>query len=155
MAGYVAQVVRAESPVHRDEVVQRITEGAWLKRAGSRIQGAVDDGIQSALRAGKIKRRGEFLWDPEQQTAPVRDRSNLENAQKKFELVAPEEIAAAILSEVKRSFSMSPSEAIGAAGRALGFQRVSSQASESIQRELDNLIRAGKLLMDSNLVRAA
>ncbi len=155
MAGYVAEVVRVESPVHRDEVVQRITEGAWLKRAGSRIQGAVDDGIQSALRAGKIKRRGEFLRDPEQQTTPVRDRSNLENAQKKFDLVAPEEIAAAILSEVKRGFSMSPSETVSAAGRALGFQRVSSQASQSIQRELDKLVEAGALVFDGNLVRAA
>ncbi len=155
MGGYVAEVVSVESPVHRDEVVKRITEGAGLQRAGSRIQAAVDSGISRAVRIGKVERRGEFLWQPGDPRPPIRNRSNLENSQKKFDLVAPEEIAAAIRSEVERSFSITEADAVSAAGRALGFQRVTAQASRVIQQELDRLIDEGALVIDKNLVRTA
>jgi very-short-patch-repair endonuclease len=155
MAGYVAEVVRVESPVHRDEVAKRIREGAWLQRAGSRIQAAVESGIRSAVRMGKVERRGQFLWNPEQEKPSVRNRSNLENSEKKFEFVAPEEIAAAIQSEVERSFSMTASDAVSAAGRALGFQRVTAQASRMIHRQLTELVASGQLVLEDDRVRAS
>jgi hypothetical protein len=41
---------------------------------------------------------------------PIRDRSQLENASKKFDWVAPEEIDEALCAEVERSFSTTPEE---------------------------------------------
>ena len=48
MADIVRQVVEAEGPIHRAEVVIRIRSLWGLQRAGARIQAAVDAGISAA-----------------------------------------------------------------------------------------------------------
>jgi hypothetical protein len=155
LAEYVQQVVDVEFPVHRAEVVRRITEGAGLKRAGARIQQAVSRAIQVAARSEAIEVRGDFLWKPGEEQARVRDRSSLEPGQKKLELIAPEEIAQALKSEVTRGFSLPANDAISAAGRALGFRRVTSGASAAIEKQLRRLVELGALKQVGDKIAAA
>jgi len=148
----IEMVVIKESPVHKMEVIRRITEGAGLQRAGNRIKKAIDHGIQYGVRKNKIIKRENFLWNPDMITPPVRNRSQLDNGAKKFEWVAPEEMAQAILVEVENSFSVKTVEAISAAARLLGFHRVSGEVEKLFEKQISLLCSKGRLLKKDGIL---
>jgi very-short-patch-repair endonuclease len=129
LANYIERVAEVEGPVHEEVLVQRITNGAGLSRAGSRIQQAIQKGIGYAKRQDLIDVRGKFIWHSVNQV-DIRDRSGLDASMRKFEYVAPEEIAAAINEVVKSAYSISLEEAISTAFGMLGFQRVTERAQK-------------------------
>jgi very-short-patch-repair endonuclease len=151
----VKEIVEVESPVHVQELTRRITEAAGLKRAGSRIRAVVDKALQLGRRRGEIQLRDGFVWSTDMTTPPVRDRSQLENASKKIDWVAPEEIAEALCREVERSFTTTRQDAISGAARLLGFQRVTSAMQEVFAGQLDAVIRSRRLLDDNGNVMSA
>lgn len=146
MAEWVVQVVDVESPVHLEGVISRITNGAGVRRAGARIRAAIEAGVRHAERRGLVWCGSDFLWHPEMEDAPIRDRSELEAAERKLELVAPEEVQAAIRLTVERSFSISREDVLSEALALLGFRRVTGQARERLEAELDDLISDGEVL---------
>jgi hypothetical protein len=93
----IARIVEVESPVHVEDVIRRMTHAAGLQRAGRRIQDVAARAIDAAVRAGRIRKKKEFLWRAEPHRLVVRDRSAFSSQEKKFERVAIEEIAQAIL----------------------------------------------------------
>jgi len=141
----VARVVEVESPVHVDDVIRRVTHAAGLQRAGRRIQGAIVRAIDAAAQSSRIRRKRDFLWCAAPHKVVVRDRSALAPQDKKFERVAPEEIAQAVLSTVARNFSLSREDAISEAARDLGFQRVTATMQTRFSGILAILVNAGKL----------
>ena len=151
----VKEIVEIESPVHVQELTRRITEAAGLKRAGSRIRAVVEKALQLGRRRGEIQLRDEFVWSTDMTTPPVRDRSQLENASRKIDWVAPEEIAEALCREVERSFTTTRQDAISGAARLLGFQRVTSAMQEVFAGQLDALIRSRRLLDEHGNVMSA
>lgn len=148
----VYEVVAVESPIHRTELVHRITEGAGLKRSGSRIHAAVDAAIEFGVNEGKIVLREGFVWLSEMQTPPVRDRSDIDATSKKVEFVSPEEIRRAISQEVERAFSMSEDDAISHAARALGFFRITEQAKQLFKNQLASMIEDNVLALRNGVV---
>ena len=95
---------------------------------------------------GVVRRSGEFLWHPEMQEAPVRDRSDLPASSKKLELVAPEEIAVAIKRVLTASFGMEKTEVPAAVLRLLfGFRRTSEASQRGIEKVIDDMIAAGEI----------
>jgi very-short-patch-repair endonuclease len=145
LADWVAEIVHVESPVHIQEVSRRITKAASIKRTGSRIQATIEYGCDEATRQGRVRRRGAFLWHPDMQQAPLRDRSGLPSASKKLEFVAPEEIAAAIEKVVGDSYGMNRDEIPAAVLRLLGFRRTTEPARQQVTEVLDGIIAEGKL----------
>jgi very-short-patch-repair endonuclease len=142
---FVQSVVHVESPVHPLTIIQRITEGAGLKRAGSRIQDVVSRAIQQAVKGGFICQRGEFLWGKEMERPSVRDRSLLDPTERKLEFIAPEELEESLLEEVGESFSLVPDEAIQNAAKRLGISRVTDQTKQLMTQVIDQLVDAGHL----------
>ena len=71
--------------------------------------------------------RGIFVWHPANEVT-VRDRSDLDGSMKKFQYVAPEELAAAINETVESAISIKEDEAISTAYRLLGFERITNTA---------------------------
>src|SRR5262249_16422560 len=108
LAGWVREVVRAEGPLHCSEAAGRVGEAAGLKRTGRRIQAGFGLGVELATRQGSVRREGEFLWPAEMTRPAVRDRSELPPNARKLDLVAPEEIAAAVERVVVDAFGMEP-----------------------------------------------
>jgi very-short-patch-repair endonuclease len=147
----ILQVVEQESPIHKTELIRRITEGAGLKRSGSRIQAAVQSAIKQAVRERKLTQKGDFIWLPDMTVPPVRDRSDLEATAKKFEFVAPEEIRLALLKAVESGFSLSDEDAVSSAARLLGFQRVTAQAKGLFDNQLASLLNDGTLVSRNGL----
>lgn len=148
---FIVKVAETESPVHFTELTRRIATGAG-KKAGARIQGVIDASLQLARQSGLVVVKGDYIWDPNMTMPKVRDRAALESAAKKIDFVSPEEISEAVLQEVRKSFSISPEDAVICAGRALGFQRVTTQIKERIDVATSSLVRDGMLALNNSML---
>ncbi|MCU7960619.1 MAG: DUF3320 domain-containing protein, partial [gamma proteobacterium symbiont of Bathyaustriella thionipta] len=138
--GYVSAVIEVESPVHKTEIIRRITEGSSLKRAGKRIQTSVSNAIRYGVQARKIQLKGDFVWLSSMEKAEVRDRSELDSSSKRFDYVPPEEISSAILQEVERGFSLAEDEAMSNAAGAMGFHRLTAQSKKLFKTQISLMI---------------
>ncbi|RYG45267.1 DUF3320 domain-containing protein, partial [bacterium] len=154
LASYVAQIVTTEGPVAAEEVVRRIREASGVGRAGSRIQAAVEKAIELAERQGRVSRRGEFLFDPASTEVRVRSRAALPASFKRLELVAPEEIAAALVRVVTSSFGIEPAEAFTLTAKTLGFDRTTSGMAARMQTVLETALAAETIRSENGLLRA-
>ena len=94
MANWIQDVVKIESPVHLDEVARRIATAVGASRK------KVKTAARQATRSGSVQIGGKFLYWTEQRKVTVRDRSELPKASRKLELIAPEEMEAAIAGRV-------------------------------------------------------
>ncbi|WP_410204818.1 DUF3320 domain-containing protein [Acinetobacter baumannii] len=70
----IEQVIAVEGPVHVSEVTARLRDAWGLKRAGARIQEAVDAAIGASVGEGRVVRTEDFLSVPNR-VPKVRDRS--------------------------------------------------------------------------------
>ncbi len=142
---WIAEVVKAESPIHVREVTRRITEAAGVSRTGSRIQAAVREAMDEAVRDGRVRCSGDFLWLPDMRIPPVRDRSRLPDASKKLEFVATEELAAAVERVVADSYGIERGQVGAAALRLLGFGRTTRAGEEKAERAIQMLLSEGRV----------
>ena len=153
LAELLAQVVNVESPVHWTEAARRILSCAGIQRFGSRIQQAFEEGVRLGVGRRLFVERNAFLWGSAMQQPPVRNRSDLPAASRKFEFVAPEEIRRAILVVVQDSYGIAPQEVPNAVCRLFGFSRVTDEMTAAVEPHRDALAREGRLaLRGVNLV---
>lgn len=143
LAGWVRDVVDQESPVHVQEVARRIHEATGGSRIGSRIVEAVSEASDRAVSQGWIRRDGEFLWRSKPHEPTARDRSELPIHSRKLELIAPEEIQAALLQVVRGSQKVDRDACLQGASRLLGFGRMSSEIRDAMDQGLRALLEAG------------
>jgi very-short-patch-repair endonuclease len=149
----VANIVEVESPIHLQELSRRVTEAASISRTGSRIRAVIEAAVRSAVRRRKVRRSGDFLWHPEMKAPPLRDRSELPNASKKLEFIAPEEIEAAIGKVVADAYGIDREEIPGAVLRLLlGFKRATDVAQRQVTKVLDGMIARGRLIEENHHV---
>ncbi|QQS55730.1 MAG: DUF3320 domain-containing protein [Candidatus Competibacteraceae bacterium] len=141
---WVRGVVDGESPVHREEVVRRIAEAAGIKRLGNRIQNAIDQAIEMALRSGQVcSKRSQWLWSPHMTTAVVRSRAKLPANMRKLDKVAPEEIEQAILLVARESYGVERDAVPASVCEKLGFGRVTEDMRNIVSIILDDAIQRG------------
>jgi very-short-patch-repair endonuclease len=145
LADWIVEIVRGESPVHIDEVTKRIMDRVGIKRSGRRIRGAMSTAAHFAKNRAMIKIKGEFLWLPDMDVPPVRDRSALPVGSKKIEYVAPEEIDAAILKAVNKSRGLTPDHIPHVAARYLGFLRIADPTRDQFEIRIHYLIAVKQL----------
>jgi len=152
MAGFVRDVVHAEGPIHRSEVVVRIRSLWGLQRAGGRIQSAVDDGIRRAVEDGMVMQDGEFLLWPGR-TARVRDRSQVQSLTlRRPELLPPMEMDVAILELVRENLGASLDEIALHVSRRLGFRTTSAQLRAALVGRAESLLARGALDLRNGLL---
>ncbi len=141
LARLVARVVDAESPVHIEQVTRRLLDAYGINRAGRRVQESIQGAISAGTRSGLFENRGVFLYRKDQREFPFRDRSGLETAERKVNYVAPEEWEAAIVEVVRQSIEIEKGELVSDALRLLGFKRATGNASELVEKRIDQLSR--------------
>jgi very-short-patch-repair endonuclease len=142
---WICAVVQVESPVHIDEVSRRIAVAAGVQRIGSRIQTALQNAVEYAVRAGQVRRTGEFLWLTGMQKPAVRDRSDFPPSSKRIGYVCDEEIAEATQEVIEAAHAVNLDEVPPAVGRILGFGRVTEDMRSAIGRVVTQLVKAGDL----------
>lgn len=127
LSGLAEQVVEVEGPVHLDEIVARIRAAWGLKRAGGRIQTAIEQAVDLSARTGRLARDGDFLSIPGRQ-AKVRDRSAvISTTLRRCEALPPAELERAVLDIVRTHFGATDDQIALAVSRAIGFKSTSSQ----------------------------
>ena len=146
LASWVAEVVNLEGPVLAGEVIRRIAEAAGVKRVGSRIQAAMDLAFEHSAQKGTIRWVGDFLWPGAMDRPVVRDRSGLPATARRLDLVAPEEIEAAVERVVADAFGMGPGALPSATGRLLGFPRVSDDMRARMEEVVRRMVADGRLV---------
>ena len=149
----IAEIVRAESPVHQEEVARRIASAVGIKKVGSRIRNTINREIAESVRRGRVNERGEFLWDPEMEAPTVRNRADLPPQHKKIEMIAPEEIAEAVRVAVEGGYTIERDEAISNARKMLGFARASANIQGRIAARVRDMEREGVLTADGDSLR--
>src|SRR5215218_122421 len=138
----VVQVVTIESPVHRAELVARVT-GMWGTRAGARIQASIDDACAAAERALLVERRGEFFWAPGANGAcSARSRTGTRLA---ADRIAPEEYRAAILAILEQGHTFSQAQLTSEVRSILGYSRTGALLDEAISTAIASLLREGRI----------
>ena len=153
LAGFLADVVKVESPVHVTEAARRVLSGAGVQRLGTRIQEAFEEAVSKGLARKLFIRRADFLWSVDMQLVPVRDRSALPAPSRKLELIAPEEIRRAIQIVVMEAYGIVPEELPNAVCRLFGFARVTDEIRTAMELHRDDLLREGFLRLNGlNLV---
>lgn len=155
MATIVRDVVHVEGPVHCSEVAVRIRSLWDLQRTGGRIQAAVEDGIEHAVRERLVEREGDYLLWPGREVIP-RDRSGAEsNTLRRPELLPPMEIDAAILSLVKENLGATLDEVALHVSRKLGYRTTSAQLRAALIARTEALVSKGRLEMRSGSLSVA
>jgi very-short-patch-repair endonuclease len=149
---WVVQVVQVESPVHLDEIAKRISSACDVQRVGHRIKNAIERACVDAARAKLVRKKDSFLWRPDMNTPPVRDRSGLPAASRKMNLIAPEEIAEAIREAVTKSFGIEREQLVVEVARLFGFDRLTEDMRKPIESCIDAMIAAKRLVLRGNQI---
>ena len=146
MAIWIKRVVEIESPVHIDEVAKRIATAVGVKKVGNRIQNAVKFAATQASRYESIQIKKEFLYWTAQEQITVRDRSELPNTSRKWELIAPEEIEMSIRLVVSEAYGIDQDDLPHETCRLFGFKKVNSYMQDEVGSIIDKMVVHGKLI---------
>ena len=146
------EIVGVEGPVHIDEIINRIRDAWGLKRAGGRIQDAVERAVKVAVRQKRLVEDDDFYWLPG--TEPVvRDRSCATSPSlRRPEMLPPTEIRMALVDLVAVNFGATEEQAVQAASRAFGFKSTSAQLRDIILDELKAALLEGVLARQDGLI---
>ena len=123
-----------------------------VSRAGTRITSRVREAVDHCVQRGMVRFQGDFVYGTYGVQVVPRDRSAFSAAEKKIELVAPEEIDAALLESVRLGYSLSVDDAVSSAMGLLGFGRATQKIASTAEGRLDRLIAAGALDRVGNVV---
>lgn len=144
---WIGQVVAVESPIHYREAARRVAIAAGNGYANRKAEAAVLAAARQGASDGKVHFRSPFLWRVGQEEASVRDRSALPNGHRlrQAEMIAPEEIRAALLEVVRDSYGITDDQAAKNASRLMGFRRLGPKLKLVIRTALGQLIETGVL----------
>jgi very-short-patch-repair endonuclease len=145
VAGWIHQVVQVESPVHFEEIAERITEALGIARVGPRIRKTLESAAKLCRSQGVVKIDGDFLWLPEMTTPPVRDRSGLPADQRRIEWIAREEIREAVRTVVQASAGITVEHLPTEVSRLLGWARITKTQRVPIEAVIREMVEAGGL----------
>jgi superfamily I DNA and/or RNA helicase len=154
LSGWIAEITAVESPVHFDDVAKRITDAAGIAKVGSRIRYTLTQALDQAQDEKKVLIKGDFIWLPEMETAIVRNRSKLPAAYRKLNLIAPEEIQAAITQVVGGAIAISEQEAIPLVAKLLGFSRVTDEMRQQLSEAIGKAIQNGLITYEGINLKA-
>lgn len=154
LAGWIAEVVNTESPVHFDEMAKRITDAAGITKVGSRIRYTLTQALNQAQDEHLVTVKQDFIWSPAMEKAIVRDRSKLPAAYRKLSLIAPEEIGEAIVQVVSGAISITEQEAIPLIAKLLGFSRVTDEMRQQLSEAIGKAIQAGIITFEGVNLKA-
>ena len=153
MADIVLKVVQAEGPIHRDEIVVRVRTFWGLQRAGGRIQGVVERGIQTAIRMLGLVEQGCF-YSIANTVPAIRDRSEVSSLTlRKPEMLPPSEIKAAAVAFVHRNYGATGEETITGISRLFGFKSTSTQLRQILEMAINDAVEEEKLVRQGDLLK--
>lgn len=142
VAQAIIDVVEIESPVHIDEVYNRIRSFAGISRMGSRIKRKLEEDCQYAVASKRIFKRGQFLWKSREQEPSLRRR--LQNQSRNIEYISDEEIQAAVIHVLQSQYATPIDGIISQVARIFGI-KATRQVIDRVSTLIYNLVKSNKL----------
>lgn len=144
--GFLAAfVVRAEGPIHAEEVARRIREAFELERTGIRILKATTLGLRTAEQQGQAILE-EGFWSAPERTHPLpRNRRNAALSLRRADRIAPHEYRLAIIQVVEAAVGIDRKNLIVETARLLGFDRTGADLQAAIDDQITVLIKSDRI----------
>jgi len=144
LSSVVIEIVKVEGPIHQDEIARRITRLCGVSRTSQRIATAVEKAAEEAEIRGQLKRNGLFWSTSNQQSPPIRDRSNvMSKTIRKTEYVPPAEIHKALEAVICHCVGIGEQKAIVEAAKLLGLGTKTAAFKEIASDEIRMLLNKG------------
>jgi len=144
----IYQIVQIESPIHIKELGRRVCD-LWDNkiRLSKTLTYAIKRAMSFGVQLGKIKVEHSFVYDPNQKSIPIRDRSQVQSKSlRKPERIPPQEIRAAVLSAIEQHLGMTEEEVIDTVVECFGFKRTPIKLPQYIQEQLEHLLQQSKTI---------
>jgi very-short-patch-repair endonuclease len=147
LAKVLTIIVMTEGPIHVEEVLHVCTE-MYGAKASARPREAFERGLDSAIAAGTIPRRGDFLWPAGQTDAQVRYRGG-ECPVTDAERICPEEFDSAVRLVLQQQFGLPFDALTEATARLMGFSRTGPKLKSAIEQSLVRLDQRQEIQLDN------
>ncbi len=139
IAEVVEQIVGVESPIHEEALKRRAMKFWDIDQLGSNVSKRIGKAIGYLNRKGRIEREGDFIWDPEMETPPVRSR-DLEEHRFDSDHICSEEAAEAIRLLLQYREPLLQEEIPTEAVKLLGFNRAGKKLQSLMEEATEHLI---------------
>ena len=147
------EVVKAEGPIHLDEVARRIREAFGLQKTGGRILTHVRDGLIYHKRDGGVACEDEFWSVAGRETQKIRDRRVAALPLRKATMISPVEYQLAIVTALNESVSLTLSDLLVQTARLFGFDRTGPELKHEIERNVARLEATVKIAETDGMLR--
>jgi very-short-patch-repair endonuclease len=155
MVALTAFVVKAEGPIHSEEVARRIREAFGLQRTGNRILSKINEALRTAERLGEVISE-EGFWSARERGHPLpRHRRNAALPLRQANRIAPHEYRLAALQVVETAVGIDHEDLIAETARLLGFERTGSDLRAAIERQIGTLLQNERILSDNGHILLA
>ena len=144
------QVLEIEGPIHVAAAARRIAAAYQMERAGRRIVERVGRALDALVRAGRARKRSDFYWIVDR---PITVRHRGDEGPQDAELIAREEVEAAIRLLLTHRSPLIDSEIVTETTRLLGFQRTGARLRTMVEEARDRLVASGALRPSSRGIR--
>lgn len=142
LAEAYSDLVFQEGPIHTEEAEKRIRKALGYKRKHDGIADLLERACERAKSRGDLVERNGFLYSGTSSSVEIRDRSSLRGAARAFDRIAPEEVQAAVLAIVERSFGIREEEILPAVSKVFGYKGFPKGAKEIVSEQLRELLEA-------------
>ena len=160
----ITEVVRVEGPVHRDIVLERVRR----RFRASRMRGATRQRFLSAIRRAARDSRlwlGEkesgaaaqhlFLLDPADAESIAPRAPTSDDTRRRVEHISLAELKAGILVCAEMLYGAGRDDLIAETARQFGYRRTGKDIARRIGKAVDQLVHAGKLTGDDQMLTVA
>ena len=148
-------VVKAEGPIHAEEVARRIREAFGLGRTGRRILSKINEALQTAERTGEVIREEGFWSAPQRTQSPPRHRRDAVLSLRRADRIAPHEYRLAVLRVIETAVGIVREDLIVETARLLGFDRTGNDLRAAIDKQITTLLQSHRVRSESGYIRLA
>ncbi len=141
---WMTEIVRAEGPIHIDEMRRRMSHAAGYQQM-TLLDTTAAKIVQDGQKARQIEVRGEFLYGVEGKRPSVRSRANITGVSRRFSYIAPEEIQEAILLVVADALGIPVDDVPLRVARLLGFHQINNTSKTIVLERIERLLEYGAL----------
>jgi very-short-patch-repair endonuclease len=150
LSRFALEVVEAEGPVHTYEIARRIREAFRLQKTGKRILAHVKSSLQHLSRKGLVTRDGEFWSSIGQSISVPRNRRTAVLPLRRASMIAPAEYQIALVAIITEAVTISGEDLVVETARLFGFDRTGPDLKEAIDRQVERLVKEGRLRLDED-----
>lgn len=141
----LGRIVQNESPIHVEEAARRAMAKWGFSKLGSRIKERMSSAITVLQSQNLVHKRGDYLWNPMMDTAPVRSR-NLPDHTFDTDKIPPAEVEEAVRLLLRHRAPLLEDQIPKETVRLLGFQRAGKKLRSLVEDAVNRLIDQGEIV---------